>query len=155
MKLTLPLPIQNQGDKKYPIDYRKGSICCPNIEQRVGKILSSHMYKCGLDFGFDGFYESDIKWIENNITKNSQNKNRDIFWRFEDYTHAKNISPYILDYMTTFFQGFIDKPGISRSVNRLLISTVGYMRAWYQKWEPEPYQHFLVESWLRKNRQGR
>ena len=81
MKTKLPLPIQNQGDKKYSIDYRNGGINCPNIEQRVGKILSSRIYKCGLDFGFDGFYESDIQWIENNITKNSQNNIRDIFWK--------------------------------------------------------------------------
>ncbi len=143
-------------DKKYPIDYRYGSLDCPNIEQRIGHILSSHAYKCGLDFGFDGFYESDIQWLENNITKNSQNKNRDIFWRFDSsWERGKHISPYFLDYTATFFESFIDTPGIPRNVNRLLIATVGYMRAWYQKWEPEPYQHFLVESWLRKTHEGR
>ncbi len=31
-------------DKKYPIDYRNGSIKCPNIEQRIGQILSCHAY---------------------------------------------------------------------------------------------------------------
>lgn len=143
-------------DKKYPIDYRKGSIKCPNIEQRVGETLSSHMYKCGVDFGFDGFYESDIQWLENNITKNSRNKNRDIFWQMENsWEHGKHISPYFLDYTATFFEGFIDTPGIPRNINRLLIITVGYMRVWYQKWEPEPYQHFFIESWLRKTHQGR
>ena len=142
-------------NKKYPIDYRNGSIKCPNIEQRIGETLSSHAYKCGLYFGFDGFYESDIQWIENNITKNSQNKNRDIFWRFDSWERGKNISPYFLDYTATFFESFIDTPGIPRNVNRLLIATVGYMRTWYQKWEPEPYQHFFIESWLRKTHEGR
>ena len=132
-------------DKKYPMDYIYGS---SNIEQRIGQILSSHAYKCGPAFGFDGFYESDIQWIENNITKNSQNKNRDIFWRF-DSNWEKYISPYFLDYTATFFKSFIDTPGIPRNVNRLLIATVGYMRAWYNKTqEPALYQHFFIERWL-------
>lgn len=142
-------------DKKYPIDYRYGSLDCPNIEQRIGETLSGFMYNCGIDLGFDGFYESDIQWIENNITKNSQNKNRDIFWRLDSWERGKNISPYFLDYTATFFEGFIDTPGIPRNVNRLLIATVGCMRAYYQKRKPEPYQHFLVESWLRKTQEGR
>lgn len=132
-------------DKKYPMDYIYGS---SNIEQRIGQILSSHAYKCGRVFGFDGFYESDIQWIENNITKNSQNKNRDIFWRF-DSSWGKYISPYFLDYTATFFESFIDTPGIPRNVNRLLIATVGYMRAWYNKTqEPALYQHFFIERWM-------
>ena len=142
-------------DKKYPIDYRKGSICCPNIEQRVGEILSSYMYICGCDFGFDGFYESDIQWLENNITKNSRNKNRDIFWQIDSWERGKNISPYLLDYAATFFESFIDTPGIPRNINRLLIVTVVHIRVWYEKLETEPYQHFFIESWLRKTHQGR
>lgn len=143
-------------NKKYPIDYRYGSLDCPNIKQRIGTCLSNHMYKCGCDFGFDGFYESDIQWLENNITKNSTNNIRDIFWQIDNsWERGKNISPYYLDYAATFFEGFIDTPGIPRNVNRLLFVTVGYMRAWYQKWEPEPYQHFFIESWLRKTHEGR
>lgn len=143
-------------DKKYPIDYRKGSINCPNIEQRIGNVFPEHMYICGCDLGFDGFYESDIQWLEKNITKNSRNKNRDIFWQIDNsWEHGKYISPYFLDYMATFFQGFIDTPGIPRNVNRLLIVTVGYMRAWYEEVEMKPYQHFFIESWLRKTNQGR
>lgn len=143
------------NNKKYPIDYRNGSIDCPNVEQRIGKSLSGYAYKCGCYFGFDGFYESDIQWLEDNITKNSRNKNKDIFWQIDGWERRKNISPYYLDYAATFFEGFIDTPGIPRNVNRLLIATVGYMRAWYKKRQTEPYQHFFIESWLRKTREGR
>jgi len=136
-------------NKKYPIDYRKGSIKCPNIEQRIGKTLSSHAYTFGLDYVFDGLYESDIQWIENNITKNSQNNIRDIFWKQDGYTHKTHKNKYILDYRATFFELFIDAPGIPLNVKRLLIYTVGIMRAHYDmKIEVDPYQHFFVERWM-------
>ncbi len=136
-------------DKKYPIDYRNGSIKCPNIEQRIGETLSSHAYTFGVDYGFDGLYESDIQWIENNITKNSKNNIRDIFWKQDSYTRETHKNKYILDYKATFFESFIDTPGIPRNVNRLLIATVGNMRAYYDmKIEVEPYQHFFVERWM-------
>lgn len=136
-------------DKKYPIDYRYGSLDCPNIKQRIGTLLSEHMYSFGVDFGCDGFYESDIQWLENNITKNSTNNIRDIFWRLDSWERQKNISPYYLDYAATFFEQFIDMPGIPRNVKRLLIFTVGRMRAWYFiKQEVAPYQHFFIERWM-------
>ncbi len=136
-------------DKKYPIDYRYGSLDCPNIEQRIGTCLSSHMHSFGCDFGCDGFYESDIQWLENNITKNSTNNIRDIFWRLDSWERGKNISPYYLDYAATFFEQFIDVPGIPRNVKRLLIFIVGHIRASYfiQK-KVAPYQHFFVERWM-------
>ena len=144
------------NDKKYLIDYRTGSLDCPNIEQRIGKMLSSYMFKFGSGFGLDGFYESDIQWIENNITKNSQNRNRDILWRFDDYiNHQEYYSPYISDYSATFLEQFMDTPGIPQNVNRLLWFAVGRMRAWYDiKMGSAPYQHFLVERWMDKTRGG-
>ena len=135
-------------NKKYPIDLRKGCVDCPNTEQRIGKKLNQLAFKMALDFGFDGLYESDIQWIENNISKNSQNNNRDILWCFDNYGH----SPYLLDYIATFFESFIDTPGIPRNVNRILICAVGRCRAWYSKMETEPYQHFFIERWLEKCR---
>jgi len=136
-------------NKKYPIDLRKGRVDCPNLERRIGECLSQEAFRAGWYFGVE-LYESDIQWIENNISKNSQNKNRDILWRFDNFGR----SPYLLDYIATFFESFIDTPGIPRNVNRILICAVGNCRAWYQKQEVAPYQHFFVESWLRKTRGG-
>ncbi len=133
-------------DKKYPIDSIHGRVDCPNIERRIGNILSSHAYKCGLDFGFDGFYESDIQWIENNISKNSQNNIRDIFWKQDSYTRETHKNKYFLDYKATFFEQFIDAPGIPLNVKRLLIFAVGIMRAYYGI--KAPYQHFFIERWM-------
>lgn len=136
-------------DKKYPIDYRNSSIKCPNIEQRIGETLSSYAYTFGLDYGLDGLYESDIQWIENNITKNSKNNIRDIFWKQDSYTRETHKNKYILDYHATFFEQFIDAPGIPLNVKRLLIYTVGIMHAYYDtKIEVEPYQHFFIERWM-------
>lgn len=141
-------------NKKYKFD-ADGHMNCPNIERRIGICLSGKAYSAWLDFGIE-LYESDIQWLENNITKNSTNNIRDIFWRLDSFERGKNISPYFLDYTATFFEQFIDMPGIPRNVNRLLIYTVGYERFYYNiKKAPTPYQHFLVESWLRKTRQGR
>ena len=146
------------NDKKYPIDFRNGRIDCPNIEQRIGRLLANYAYKAGFDFGIE-LYESDIQWIENNITKNSQNKNRDILWRFEDYFNSskekKDKSPYITDYLATFFESFIDTPGIPDNVNRLLIVAVGRIRVACKKRNMMPYQHFFVETWLHKTQEGR
>ena len=143
------------NDKKYLIDYGAGSLDCPNIEQRIGKILSSYMFKFGFAFGLDGFYESDIQWIENNITKNSKNNIRDIFWKQDSYTHKTHTNRYFLDYTATFLEQFMDTPGIPQNVNRLLWFVVGKMRAWYDiKVESAPYQHFLVEMWMDKTRGG-
>ncbi|MFQ6760342.1 MAG: hypothetical protein ACLRFM_03015 [Alphaproteobacteria bacterium] len=140
-------------DKKYPIDYRYGSLDCPNIEQRIGKTLNHNAWAMADDFGLDGLYESDIQWIENNITKNSQNNIRDIFWKQDSYTHETHKNKYILDYKATFFEQFIDVPGIPLNVKRLLIYTVGNMRAYYyMKVEIEPYQHFFIERWMEKCR---
>lgn len=128
---------------KYLTDYRKGRPDSPNIEGRIGSLLSLKAYNIALDFGVE-LYESDVQWIENNITKNSKNNNRDIFWQFDSYTHLKNKSPYIMDYMATFFGQFIDTHGIPNNVNRLLIYTVGSLNAWYDiKKKSTPYQHFL------------
>lgn len=134
-------------NKKYPIDLGKGRVDCPNLERRIGKYLSREAFKAGWIFGVE-LYESDIQWIENNISKNSQNNNRDILWRFDNY----GCSPYLLDYIATFFESFIDTPGIPRNVNRILICAVGRCRAWYSKAETEPYQHFFIERWLEKCR---
>jgi len=143
------------NDKKYLIDYRAGSLDCPNIEQRIGKMLSSYMFKFGSGFGLDGFYESDIQWIENNITKNSKNNIRDIFWKQDSYTHETHKNRYLLDYTATFLEQFIDTPGIPQNVNSLLWFVVGKMRAWYDiKVGSAPYQHFLVERWMDKTRGG-
>ena len=60
-------------NKKYTIDYRKGRLDCSNAEQRIGDTLCRAVWRMALDFGLTGLYESDIQWIENNITKNSQN----------------------------------------------------------------------------------
>ena len=142
-------------NKKYPIDRRNGRVDCPNIEQRIGESLSSYAYKAGVDFKIE-LYESDIRWIENNIVNNSQNRNRDIFWRLDgSYKYQGHLSPYILDYMITFFEGFIDTPGTPPNVNRILIVMVGNMRAWLPKFCLAPYQHFFVEAWLRKTEKGR
>jgi len=133
---------------KYSIDYANGRPNCPGVEGRIGDFLSHKAYTMAIDFGFE-LYESDIKWIENNITKTSQNNNRDIFWRFDSASLGKNISKYRIDYIATFFEQFIDLPGIPRNAKRLLIYTVGNLRAWYNiKTEPEPYQHFFIERWL-------
>lgn len=136
-------------DKKYPFDYRHSSLDCPNIEQRIGQTLPTLMYSCGINSGFDGFYESDIQWLETNITKNSQNKNRDIYWRLDScLDRERNISPYYLDYAATFFEQFINMPGIPRNVNRLLIYIVGCHRAWYYIEPVASYQHFFIERWM-------
>jgi len=136
-------------DKKYPIDNIHGSIDCPNIEQRIGKTLNHGAWAMAVDFGLDGLYESDIQWIENNITKNSQNNIRDIFWKQDSYTHKTHTNRYFLDYRATFLEQFIDMPGIPRNVNRLLFYTVGCHRAWYDiKVESAPYQHFFIERWM-------
>ena len=142
-------------DKMYPIDLRKGRVDCPNIESRIGESLSIYAYKAMRDFGI-ALYESDIRWIENNIVNNSQNRNRDIFWRIEDYyNHKEYRSPYFLDYEYTFFESFIDTPGIPANVNRLLIYTAGYLHNWVRKLKLMPYQHFFVEAWLHKTQEGR
>ena len=144
------------GDKKYSINFTEGCIDCPNIKSRIGDNLAHYAYKAGRDLGLE-LYESDIQWIENHIIKNSQNRNRDIFWQIEDYIvgHQKYSSPYFRDYYASFFEVFIDTPGIPNNVNRLLIYVVGIVRAWYRKQKTMPYQHFLVESWLRKTQKGR
>ncbi len=133
-------------NKKYPIDLIYGRVDCPNIEQRIGKKLNQLAFKMALDFGFDGLYESDIQWIENNITKNSKNNIRDIFWKQDGYTRETHKNKYFLDYQATFFEQFIDAPGIPLNVKRLLIYTVGIMRAHYGK--KAPYQHFFIERWM-------
>lgn len=86
---------------KYPIDYRNGHPDCLGVKKRIGSLLSRKAYNVAVDFGFY-LYESDVQWIEKNITKNSTNNNRDIFWRFDSYTHSKNKSPYVMDYMAIF-----------------------------------------------------
>ena len=84
------------NDKKYPTDFRKGRIDCPNIEQRIGDLLADCAYKFALDYGFE-LYESDVQWIENNISKNSQNNIRNIFWQIDDaYTNEKNQSKFLM-----------------------------------------------------------
>ena len=136
-------------DKKYPIDLIHGRVDCPNIEQRIGKTLNHDAWAMSVDFGLDGLYESDIQWIEKHITKNSQNNIRDIFWKQDSYTHETHNNRYFLDYQATFFEQFIDAPGIPLKVKRLLIYTVGIMHAYYDmKIEVEPYQHFFIERWM-------
>ncbi len=144
------------NDKKYPIDFRNGRIDCPNIEQRVGNLLADCVYKFAFDYGFE-LYESDVRWIENNISKNSQNNIRDIFWQIDDaYTNEKKHSKFLLDYQATFFEQFIDTPDIPANVNRLLIYVVGKFFAHYKiKIDSAPYQHFFVECWLRKTQEKR
>lgn len=135
-------------NKKYPIDLRKGRVDCPNLEQRIGEILSNEAFQAGWEFGVE-LYESDVQWIENNISKNSQNNNRDMLWRFEEIKRGRH-SPHRLDYIATFFEGFIDSPGIPSNVNRILMYTVGRYRAYYSiaVCKIEPYQHFFTERWL-------
>lgn len=136
-------------NKKYPIDLRAGGVDCPNIERRIGKILNHQAWGMGVDYGFDGLYESDIQWIENNITKNSKNNIRDICWGQDSYTPKTHNNKHILAYRATFFEQFIDTPGIPQNVKRLLIYTVGNLRAWYYiKRKTAPYQHFFVERWM-------
>ena len=141
-------------NKKYPIDLREGRVDCPNIEQRIGETLNYDAWAMSVDFGLDGLYESDIQWIEKHITKNSQNNIRDIFWKQDSCTHETHNNRYFFDYQTTFFEQFIDAPGVPLNVKRLLIYAVGNLRAWYQKIKVAPYQHFFIESWLRKTRGG-
>lgn len=141
-------------NKKYPIDYKKGRVVCPNIERRIGDILADHAYKFACDFKFE-LYESDIQWIENNISKNSQNNTRAIFWKIDNSyirTDGKRRSRFTLDYEATFFEQFIDTPGIPTNVNRLLIYTVGHLRGAYKDaiCSVAPYQHFFIERWLEK-----
>ena len=58
-------------------------------------------------------------------------------------------SPYLLDYIVTFFKKFIDTPGIPPNVNRILLYLNGNYRFWYsQKWTASKHQHFFVEKWL-------
>ena len=128
---------------------------CPNIERRIGQILNHEAWCMASSFGLDGLYESDIQWIENNITKNSKNNIRDIFWKQDSYTYKTHKSRYLLDYTATFLEQFIDTPGIPQNVNSLLWFVVGKMRAWYDiKVKSAPYQHFLVERWMDKTRGG-
>jgi hypothetical protein len=136
--------IKMTRNKKYPIDLRKGRVNYPNLERRIGEFLSHEAFHAGWVFGIE-LYESDIQWIENNISKNSQNNNRDILWRF-DNQHGR-CSPHLLDYIATFFESFIDTPGIPRNANRILICAVGRCRAWYSisTAKIEPYQHFFIE----------
>lgn len=89
--------------------------------------------------------------IENNISKNSQNNTRDIFWKIDDaYNNPQNKSKFLLDNMATFFEQFIDTLGIPPNVNRLLIYTVGTLRAWAMMQKLAPYQHFLTQRWMEK-----
>ena len=135
-------------NKKYPVNYRTGRVECPHIEQRIDDLLAHHAYKFAVDFGFE-LYESDVQWIENNISKNSQNNTRDIFWKIDDaYTDGKKHSKFVLDYEATFFEQFIDTPGILPNANRLLLYTVGKLRGYYYKIKSAPYQHFFIERWL-------
>lgn len=140
-------------NKKYPIDLRKGRVNCPNIEQRIGDLLAKYAYKFALDYGFE-LYESDVQWIENNISKNSQNNIRDIFWQVDDaYTNTNAHSKFLLDYLATFFEQFIDTPDIPANVNQFLIYVVGKFFAYYKtKINSAPYQHFFTEKWIRKSR---
>lgn len=143
------------NDKKYTIDDEHGGLDCPDIERRIGQRLNREAWCMARAFGLDGFYESDIQWIENNITKNSKNNIRDIFWKQDSYTHKTHTNRYFLDYTATFLEQFMDTPGIPQNVNRLLWFVVGEMRAWYDiKVESAPYQHFLVEMWMDKTRGG-
>ena len=136
-------------NKKYPIDSIHGRVDCPNIEQRIGETLSHRAWTMSFDFGLDGLYESDIQWIENNITKNSQNNIRDIFWKQDSYTHETHKNKYFLDYAATFFEQFIDAPGIPLNVKRLLIYTVGNGRGhYYRIRKVKPYQQFFIERWM-------
>ena len=136
-------------NKKYLIDYSAGRIDCPNLERRIGWGLARYAYKFALDYGFE-LYESDIKWIENNISKNSQNNIRDMFWRLDDaYTNEKAKSRFLLDYHATFFEQFIDLYGIPPNVNRFFIYIVGVLRSYYKtKINPASYQHFFIERWI-------
>lgn len=136
-------------NKKYPIDLRYERVDCPNIERRIGNTLNHDAWAMAVDFGLDGLYESDIQWIENNITKNSKNNIRDIFWKQDSYTRETHKNKYILDYYATFFEQFIDAPGIPLNVKRLLVYTVGITHSYYDtKIEVEPYQHFFIERWM-------
>lgn len=138
-----------QENKKYLINYREGRMDCPNLEQRIGSILAHMCYKAGRDFGVE-LYESDVQWIENNISKNSQNNNRDILWILENsYSGKVRYSPYLMDYLITFFEKFIGMHGIPCNVNRILLYLSGYYRFWYsKKCLNSQYQHFFVEKWL-------
>lgn len=142
------------NDKKYPIDYEHAGLDCPDIERRIGRRLNHEAFLMAMFFGLDGLYESDIQWIENNITKNSKNNIRDIFWKQDSYTYETHTNIYFLDYLATFLEQFMDTPGIPQNVNCLLWCAVGKMRAWYNIEKPQSYQHFLVESWMRKTRGG-
>lgn len=142
-------------NKKYPTDLINGCIDCPNIEQRIGDLLADCAYKFALDYGFE-LYESDVQWIENNISKNSQNNIRDIFWQVDAaYLNGKKHSKFLLDYQATFFEQFIDTPDIPANVNQLLIYVVGiFFRHYKTKIDSAPYQHFFTEKWIRKTRGG-
>lgn len=133
-------------DKKYPIDSIHGRVDCPNIERRIGNTLNHSAWAMSVDFELDGLYESDIQWIENNITKNSKNNIRDIFWKQDSYTRETHKNKYYLDYKATFFEQFIDAPDIPLNVKRLLIFVVGIKRAYYGI--KAPYQHFFIERWM-------
>ncbi len=141
------------NDKKYTIDYKYGGLDCSDIERRIGKKLNHEAFVMAMSFGFNGLYESDIQWIEDNITKNSKNNIRDIFWKQDSYTHETHTNEYFLDYTATFLEQFMNTPGIPQNVNRLLCFAVGNRRAWYDiKVKSAPYQHFLVERWMDKTR---
>lgn len=142
-------------NKKYPVNNKTGKVECPNIEQRIGNLLANCAYKFALDYGFE-LYESDVQWIENNISKNSQSNIRDIFWRVDDaYTNEKAKSKFLLDYQATFFEQFIDASGIPPNVNQFLIYVVGKFCAYYKiKIDSAPGQHFFTKRWIRKTRGG-
>ena len=135
-------------NKKCKIDYSEGCLDCPNIDHRIGTLLASAAYQAGRDFGVE-LYESDEQWIENNISKTSLNNNRDILWGLETASENRKRSPYFLDYKITFFEKFIDMPGIPPNVNRVLLYLNGNKRFWYrQKQLVPPYQHFFIERWM-------
>ena len=138
-------PVIAKEDILYELSYEdyKGTPTLPDIERRIGSRLyrTAAKYKLKLN-------ESDVIWIENNISKNS--KHRDLFWLI-DSTEPKNRNIETLNYIATFFNQFIDMPDIPRNVNKVLIALSGEYWAWYKKWVKDfGSRDFLIERWLEK-----
>ena len=100
-------------------------------------------------FGVE-LYESDVQYIEK------------IFLKIHKITtgiyygvlivNMEKYSPYLLDYIATFFEGFINTPSIPHNMNIILIFAVDRYRAYYSviTGKIEPYQHFFHRKMARK-----
>lgn len=126
---------------EYVYDREKNDILplYPELERRIGDSL----YAFGCDGKYE-LYESDVLWIEKNITSHP-------LFRVVDKTAQRGLNVY--EYNNIFYEQFLNAPKIPKRVQKLLTYSLGVCKEYNKRQNnnkiPET-QRFFCELWLER-----